>query len=112
MGQFCGGIPLATHCIERMATFVTDQNDGLVINTHKGKTIEILLKRWESSALHLLRGDNILIPMHLHFFLPLVRHELEEAILDLDNSHEFSGVFEDVPEVLGVTTAVLRHTNH
>ena len=49
--------------------------------------------------------------MHLHFFVTC-RQELEEAIVDLDNSHEFIGVFEDVPEVLGVTTTVLRQTNH
>ena len=50
--------------------------------------------------------------MHLHFTLAMIRHELVEAFLDLDNSHEWIRVFEDVPEVLGVTTAVLRHTNH
>ena len=50
--------------------------------------------------------------MHPHFFLRFVRCELKEAILDLDNSHEDMGVFEDVPEVLGVSTAIIGHTNH
>ena len=50
--------------------------------------------------------------MHLRFFLKNFRQELVNAILDLNNSHASTDVFEDVPEVLGVTTAVIRHTNH
>ena len=49
--------------------------------------------------------------MHPRFSLP-VRHELVEAIFGLDHFHVRPGVFEDVPEVLGVTSAVLGHTNH
>ena len=50
--------------------------------------------------------------MHPQFIHSIVRYEYEEAILDMDHPHSPIGVFEDVPEVLGVTRAVLRHTNH
>ena len=63
-----------------------------------------------SRNLHLLRGADLLLLMHPH--LSVFRHELEEAIFDLDNSHVLMGVFKDISEVLGVTTAIVGHTNH
>ena len=39
----------------------------------------------------------------------LLIKELVEAILDLDHSHAWMGVFEDVPEVLGVITTIFSH---
>ena len=111
LGQFFG-IPGATHCIEGVAgTIITDEDDGLVINAHQGKASKAFLERRVSRNLRLLRGENLIL-MRSHFFAIIVRHELEEAILDLDLSHLLAGVFQDVLEVLGVATTILSHTNH
>ena len=50
--------------------------------------------------------------MHSHLFLTIVRHELVEALLDLDHSHVIIGVSKDVPEVLGVVATVPADSNY
>ena len=79
------GILTTLHCIQRMAfvcrktiNIKTTYDKYARVYSSQAKAIEICFVRWKGSSLHLVRGVNLLIPMHLHFAPTRIGHELEE----------------------------------